>query len=231
MPDRVTPRSGGIGIGLVQAGGSTDSTLGRLYVVDRLAPGNSLQRRVELINTSNTSADVVVYAAAARMAGGRFAFAAGQTQNDLSRWTSVSRKVVRLGPGGSAFDTLTIDVPRNPSRGAHYAVVWAEVSTMSAAEGGVRLVNRTGLRLYISVGPAGGPGSNFSIVSLVAKRTGTGQPVVVAEVHNTDVRSGAVEGRPEAIAGAAEVMANCGRVETRYAAEDHVEAAAEDVVT
>ena len=48
-----------------------------------------------------------------------------------------------------------IDVPVDASAGERYAVVWAEVSAPASAAGGVTLVNRVGVRVYLSVAPGG----------------------------------------------------------------------------
>ena len=183
---QAVPPSGGIGIGLVgMPGGSDGGPLARLYVIDRLAPGTSLRRRVEIINSTKASEDVVVYAAAAKIARGGFEFAAGDSQDELSSWTSVSQDLVQLAGGTDAFDTLTIAVPHNATSGESYAVLWAQVSTARTDESGVRLVSRVGVRMYISVGPGGAPISNFAVGPLTAERSRTGQPFIVAEVHNT----------------------------------------------
>jgi hypothetical protein len=79
-------------------------------------------------------------------------------------------------------------VPRKASSGERYAVVWAQVSTPAEA-GGVRLVNRVGIRIYLSIGPGGGPSSDFSISPPVAKRSSGGQPLVVAGVQNSGRRT------------------------------------------
>ncbi len=183
---RAMPSPGGIGIGLVgQPGRAADGPLARVYVIERLAPGKSLRRRVEVINTSRAPADIAVCVAAAKMDRGSFTYAAGHGQNELSSWTMVSRDLVRLAPGADAFDTVTIDVPGNASSGRRYAVVWAQVSTMSSIDGGVNLVNRVGVRMYVSVGPVLASQSNFAIGALTAERARSGQPRIGAEVHNT----------------------------------------------
>jgi hypothetical protein len=185
MPRQSAAGPGIIGIRLVGApGGPANDPIARLYVVGRLSPGSSIQRRVEISNTTRTSADVAVYPAAASIVRGAFAFASGRGQNELSGWTSVSRGVLRLPPGGVAFDTLTVHVPGNASAGQRYAVLWAQVSAPSATAG-VNLVNRVGVRMYLSVGPGGALAPNFAIGPLSAKRSATGQPLVVAEVRNT----------------------------------------------
>jgi hypothetical protein len=75
-------------------------------------------------------------------------------------------------------------VPGSASSGERYAVLWAQVSAPSAAAG-VNLVNRVGIRMYLSIGPGGAPAPRFSIGPLTAKRSATGQPLLVAEIRNT----------------------------------------------
>jgi hypothetical protein len=182
--------AGGIGIRLVDVPAhARDDPRARLYIVDRLAPGTVIHRRVEVTNTSRSSASVTVYPAAAMIRRGTFGFAAGHAPNELTTWTSVSRGTLRLEPGGRAFDTVTITVPRDASAGERYAVIWAETAAPAPAGGGVTLVNRVGVRIYLSIGAGGGASSNFTIGSLRASRSSAGQPVVVADVHNTGGRA------------------------------------------
>jgi hypothetical protein len=96
----------------------------------------------------------------------------------------VSRDVLHLPPNTKTVETVTIDVPKDASTGERYAVVWAEVSAPAPAAGGVTLVNRVGVRMYVSIGPGGAPPSNFAIGALTGKRTTTGAPLVVATVRN-----------------------------------------------
>lgn len=183
----VTP-PGSIGIRLVDAPTSRDP-LARLYVVDALAPGTSIRRRIEISNSTGTTASVAVYPAAAGFHRGKFGFAPGHTRNELSTWTSVAPRILLLSPGTKAVDTVTINVPRNASRGERYAVIWAETSTPARAGGGVRLVNRVGVRMYLSIGPGGAARANFTIGPLGAKRSAAGVPSVVARVDNSGQRT------------------------------------------
>ena len=181
---------GSIGVRLVD--GTSDSggnPLARVYVVDRVAPGSGISRRVEISNSTSSTATVMVYAAAASLRRGRFAFAPGHTRNELSTWTSVSRRELRVPADRKAIETVTIKVPKNASAGERYAVIWAEVSTPSSVAGGVRLVNRVGVRMYVSIGPGGSGRSNFTIRSLTARRSATGQPLVGARVVNSSRRT------------------------------------------
>ena len=184
-PPRPDTGSGSVGIRLVDVSArSGNDPRERSYIVDRIAPGTTIRRRVEVSNSTRSTVEVAVYPAAARLSSGRFAFGPGHSQNEVSSWISVSRAVLRLAPGSKALETVTITVPPRASAGERYAVVWAEVSASPVAAG-VTLVNRVGVRAYLSIGPGGAPPTNFAIGSLVAKRSATGQPLVVAEVHDT----------------------------------------------
>jgi hypothetical protein len=181
------PASGAdsIGIRLIALPGTSPDALARSYVVDQLAPGASVTRTVEIDNTTSATADISVYPAGASIVGGNFSFGAGTDQDELSSWTSLSNDVVRLAPGTEATDTLTIKVPANASSGQRYAVLWAQVSSRPATAGGVKEVNRVGVRMYVSIGPGGAPPSNFAIGSLAAERSSSGTRLVVATVDNT----------------------------------------------
>jgi hypothetical protein len=179
----------GIGIRLADApatlaGDSSD----RLYIVNRLAPGATVHRRVEVENGTRSEADVTVYAAAASLSRGSFTLAPSHMQNELSSWTSVDRRMLRLQPGAAAYETVTIEVPKDASPGERYAVVWAEVSTPARATGGVTLVNRVGVRIYLSIGSGGLPAANFATSPLRAGRSATGGLFLVASVDNNGGR-------------------------------------------
>jgi hypothetical protein len=181
---------GGIGVRLVDVpADSRDDPLTGSYIVDRLTPGTSIQRRVEITNTTRSTAAVSVYPAAANLRRGNFAFAAGHSANELSSWTSVNRDVLLVPPATKQLTTVTINVPDNASAGERYAVVWAEVSAPEPDGGGVTLVNRVGVRMYVSTGTGGALPANFAIASLNAERSETGAPLVLAVVHNTGRRT------------------------------------------
>lgn len=182
--------SGSIGIRLVAVPGVAPAdSRARSYIVDRVAPGTSVERRVEISNTTASTAAVTVYPAAAGLHRGRFTFASGHSRNELSRWTSLKQSVFRLGPGTKAFVPVTINVPTNASAGERYGVIWAEVSARPLAARGVRLVNRVGVRMYVSVGSGGAPPAKFAIGRLIAKRSATGRPLVVAKIRNSGGRT------------------------------------------
>ena len=178
--------SGGIGVRLVGVPAALRADpRAQSYIIERPAPGTTIRRRVEISNSTHSTVEVAVYPAAASLRRGGFGFASGRTQNELSSWTTVSRDRLRLPAGTKAFETVTIDVPKHASIGQRYAVVWAEVSEQAPAAGGVTLVNRVGVRIYLSIGTGGAPRANFEIGSLLAKRSASGTPLVVAKLTNT----------------------------------------------
>ena len=180
---------GSIGLRLVDVPLSAgNDPRARLYIVDHLAPGTVIRRRIEVTNTTASTERILLYAAAASIVKGTFLGASGHTPNDLSTWTSVSPREPDVPAGGHVMATVTITVPRDAAPGEQYGVVWAEARSAPVTGGGVVQVNRVGIRLYLSVGPGGQPAANFTIVSLTAERS-DGHPMVLASVHNTGGRA------------------------------------------
>ena len=176
---------GGIGVRLVaDSASSSAEPLGLAYIVERLAPGSRVTRQIEISNTTDVMADIDVFPAAASIDEGRFSFAPGRTADPLSTWTTVAHSVLHVARGATAFDALTINVPKRASAGERYAVAWAEVSAPSRTQSGVRLINRVGVRMYISVGKGGMPAAEFTVGSLSAGRSANGDPLVVAKIRN-----------------------------------------------
>jgi hypothetical protein len=161
----------------------------QVYLVDHLAPGTVIHRRIEVSNTSTSPVHVVLYPAAANIAPGSFLGAAGHTRNELSTWTSVRPSASDVGADGRVTATVTVVVPRGAAPGERYGVVWAEARSTPAGGIGTTQVNRVGIRQYVSVGQGGAPASNFAIESLTAKRSPDGRPTILAAVHNTGGRA------------------------------------------
>jgi hypothetical protein len=191
-PPRQPP--GGIGMRLIARPGPVPTNpLARTYIADRVSPGTTIRRQVEVINTTHARANVAVYTAAASLTRGKFGFAANRTKNELARWTSVSRPALHLAAGKKSMETVTIKVPKMASPGERYAVVWAEVS--APPKDGVKLVNRIGIRMYLSIGPGGAPAPKFVIGKLTAQRSSSGQPLVVANIRNTGSNTISLSGK------------------------------------
>jgi hypothetical protein len=185
-PHGPTASPGSIGIRLIAAATTPPGApLANIYIVDRLAPGTTLTRRVEVDNDTKADVEVSVYPAAASVVRGSFTFAPGHDGNQLSSWASLSHTALRLAPGGEALDTITVAVPEDAPAGPQYGVLWAQVSARSTVAGGLTLVNRVGVRMYLSVGTGGAPASDFAIGSLRAEHSATGACLVVSTVHNS----------------------------------------------
>jgi hypothetical protein len=128
-----------------------------------------------------------MYAAGAQIGNGIWAPYDGARPNELSRWVSISPATLSLASLQRATVEVTIAVPNDASAAERYAVVWAQASI--PASGSVHEIARAGVRVYLSVGPGGAPPVNFGIDSLTAGRTPSGQPEVLAQVHNTGGRA------------------------------------------
>jgi hypothetical protein len=184
--------TGSFGIRLVDVPVSeaADSRAWR-YIIDYLHPGTVIRRRVLVQNRTSRVARISVYADAATITGGQFIGGAGQAQDELTTWTSVSRPVLTLRPRESATDLVTIRVPRDASRGERYAVIWAQESSrvQQSQHFAVLEVNRVGVRIYLDVGPGGPPPTKFAITSVTGGRSAGGLPEVIADVRDTGARA------------------------------------------
>lgn len=184
------PRSNGIELRLVDAPVSErlDSRAWR-YIIDHLPPGAVIHRRVQLTNTTGSTRDIALYAAAARIAKHRFQFAPARTPNELSTWIKTDKHELTLPPHTRSMVTTTTKVPDDAAPGERYAVIWAETAAKAPAAGGVAEINRVGIRVYLSVGRGNPPAAAFTIDSITALRTPDGRQAVQAQVHNTGGRA------------------------------------------
>ena len=181
---------GGIGLRLLDAPVSAkDDPRARLYIVDHLAPGTVIERRVEVTNTTDAPQEVVLYPAAASIDEGTFVGGPGRDRNDLSSWTSVTPGTATVAAAGKETALVRISVPDDAAPGEQYGVIWAEARSSQDRDGGVEQVSRVGIRLYVSVGPGGAPAADFEIEELTAGRSAEGDPTVSATVRNTGGRA------------------------------------------
>lgn len=160
-----------------------------MYIIDHVAPGTVIERRIEVTNDTRSDTAVDVYAAAADVTDGSFVGLDADTPNELSTWTSVSEPRLSLAAGEKAKVTVTIDVPDDAAPGEQYAVIWAQTTSEPTGGSGVTQVSRVGIRVYLSVGPGGEPASAFTIESFTAARSEAGTPTVQAVIHNTGGRA------------------------------------------
>jgi hypothetical protein len=179
-----------VGIRIVDAPTNrADDPRARQYIVDHLAPGTTITRRVEVSNDTTTSQAVQLYAAAGSIENGNFRFGDGRAANDLTTWTTVEPATVNPQAGAKSLATVRIAVPADASPGERYAVVWAELPAAVPAGGGIAAVNRVGVRIYLSVGGGNEPASDFNLTTFEARRDADGNPLIAAAVHNTGGRA------------------------------------------
>jgi hypothetical protein len=180
----------GIGAKLLEGpADSLDNPRAHEYVIDHVAPGTTISRKIGFSNGNSQPADLTFYAAASEIHDGAFVPGAGHAANDLTSWTTFSPTSATVPPGQTVSVTVTIAVPVDATRGERYAAALAEHASAPAAGGGVASVSRVGIRIYLSVGPGGAPTTAFSIDSMTALRDADGNPLVTAQVHNTGERA------------------------------------------
>jgi hypothetical protein len=180
----------GIGVKLLEGpADSLDNPRAHEYIIDHVAPGTTISRKIGFSNGNSQPADLTFYAAASEIHDGAFVPGAGHAANDLTSWTTFSPTSATVPPGQTVSVTVTIAVPVDATRGERYAAALAEHASAPAAGGGVASVSRVGIRIYLFVGPGGAPTTAFSIDSMTALRDADGNPLVSAHVHNTGERA------------------------------------------
>ncbi len=187
-PAAAPPQPAGIGIRLLDVPASTQGDpRARTYIIDRIAPGAEIQRRVRVENNTTETQTVRVYAGAAHIDGGAFIGEDAAATNELTSWTRLAQPEVELAPGGSTDVMVTIKVPADAAESEQYGAIWAEVR--SPANNGVVQANRVGIRVYLSVGPGNGKPADFTIGSITASRDHDGNPQLSAQVTNSGGRA------------------------------------------
>jgi hypothetical protein len=187
--------NGGIGIKLLDAPVSRrDDPRAHTYIIDYLAPGTTISRHVEVSNTASTAQSIQLYAGSASIRNATFAFGDGRSPNELTSWMSFGRTDLALPAKATAQVLVTIQVPKQASAGERYGVIWAQAAAMPSGSGGIGIVNRVGVRVYLDVGLGGEPASDFQIENLTPGRTPDGRPEVFGRVRNTGARAVDISG-------------------------------------
>jgi hypothetical protein len=183
------PPAPGLGIRLLEAPTERhDDPRARVYIIDRVPPGGGFTRRIEITNGDDTAMDVVLYPATAGIASGAFTVRDRSAPGEIPLWTTISPATAHLAPHGRAQATVTVKVPPNTAPGEYYGGAAVERPARSTPKG-VVVSLRVAIRMYLSVGPGGEPASDFTIDTLTAERSPTGEPLVLAQVHNTGGRA------------------------------------------
>ncbi|WFF03883.1 hypothetical protein [Micromonospora sp. WMMD964] len=161
----------------------------QVYIVDHLKPGTTINRRVEVRNSSGEPQEIDFYSGAASVENNAFTVPEGRTGNELSGWIRLKTATMVLDPGERRPVEVEIAVPKKASKGERYAAIWAQVTSAKERTGNVTQIHRVGIRVYLDIGPGGEPPTDFRIDGLAAE-PGTGEfPVVTAQVTNTGQRA------------------------------------------
>jgi len=118
----------------------------QLYVIDRVAPGQSISRTVEISNLGGGSKAVACYVSAAHILDGAFMGDEGATPNELTSWISLNKSSLSLSPQAKSKVSVTIKVPADAVAGERYGVIWAEVRS-GVSDSGIVAENRVGIRI------------------------------------------------------------------------------------
>ena len=189
------PEPSGIAVQLIDIPEATQQDpRARSYIVDRAAPGSTIERRIEVQNTSDQPQTVRIYPGAATIEEGVFTGGSDPAENELTSWMSVGDESVDLPPRASAKVLVTIEVPPDASETEHYGAIWAEVRSGSGDGSAVIQASRVGIRIYLSVGPGNGAPADFGISALTASKDADGIPRIAANVTNTGGRAVDVTG-------------------------------------
>ena len=184
------PEPSGVGIRLLDIPAATQNDpRARSYIVDRLAPGITIERRIQVQNKSNSAQSVRIYPGAATIKDGSFIGGNDPAVNELTTWTSINQPQLDLPAGQEADVQVTINVPADAAEDEHYGVVWAEVRSTPAKGTNIVQASRVGIRIYLSVGPGNGKPADFTITSLTTARDTDGNPQLMAKVTNTGGRA------------------------------------------
>ncbi len=157
----------------------------RAYVVRTVRPGQVFDDKLEALNLTNRPAELAVEAVDAGITADG-SFAPGSTRSAEGAWLTVTPDRVRVPPRGRAPVAVRVQVPADAEPGDHIAAVVVQRADPPRGEGNVTLVQRVGVRFYLTVtNPDGSAGSRgFELRSL----RWTGEPrgrTFEAEIANT----------------------------------------------
>lgn len=163
--------SGAVGIRLVDAPVDAADPRARAYVVERLEPGATVERRLEVWKEGAAPAEVALSVEPAAVVAGEFHIAPAVASDDLTRWARVEPPTADFTTGSRQTVLLTINVPADADPGVRYGVVWATVT--DGAAGGLQVMNRVGVRIYLSVSAGDPLGEEVPVAGTAHARLGT----------------------------------------------------------
>jgi hypothetical protein len=174
---------GSVQVSLVPSGTKTTDPRQLAYVVEHVQQGATVQRTIQVANTTDQALPIALYPDAATIAHGDLIPGPGRTENALTSWTSVTPPLLLIGPHRAQSATVTISVPATADNGEQYGVIWAQPPASSVPNGPIE-INRVGIRIYFAVGTGIAP-ADFQITGVTTARPTAHAQTVAALVHNT----------------------------------------------
>ncbi|MDX1659026.1 MAG: hypothetical protein R3343_09420 [Nitriliruptorales bacterium] len=133
------------------------------YLIHDVSPGDVLEDRVEVVNLTNAPIQLLVESVDATLnADGAFAPAGPGTRREAGAWIELERNSLEIAPLGAESVGVTITVPSTAPAGDHVAAIVVQREDPDL-QGNVRVVNRVGVRVYLTVGGGGPLSRDFSI--------------------------------------------------------------------
>ena len=160
----------------------------RIYIVDHLAPGTVIHRRVEVSNTTDSIDARRPVPRGRHHREGSFLGAAGHTPNDVSAWTSVDPGASDIPAGGRVTATVTITVPDDAPPGSSTASCGPRCARRPSPAAASPGQPRRHPPLPLG-GARRGARRRLHDRLATAERSPDGQPIVLATVHNTGGRA------------------------------------------
>ncbi|MFH8474842.1 peptidase [Streptomyces sp. NPDC018000] len=165
------------------------------YIIDHLAPGTTIHRKLEVSNDSGKPLKLQMYAGRAGIHKGRFVYPSDGGRNELARWVTLEPARLTLHPHTRARVRATIRVPRRAPEGERYGVIWAQHRSAPGKHANIAMVQRVGTRVYLDIGPGGEQPSDFRITNLIPSRDRGGLPQLRTQVRNTGARAVDITGK------------------------------------
>ncbi|WP_157041751.1 hypothetical protein [Nitriliruptor alkaliphilus] len=141
-----------LGVRLLEAPADlVDDPRAQVSIIDELAPGATIERRVRFSNGDPDEAlPVRLYATSASVVDGDFRVAEGRVEDELTGWITISAGELVLEPCSGTEVTVTIAVPADAEAGERYGLVAAEhLPAVQPDE--VVVASRIGVRTYLHV--------------------------------------------------------------------------------
>lgn len=175
-------------IELVAPDGTEDERASR-YIVDHVVPGSTLERDVTIGNDGDAPVDVELSVGGSEIVEHRLVFDDEGTgvEREIVEWAQLPRDRVTVAPRESVTVPVELVVPPDAEDGERYGVVWAAVRSTST--GAATVVNRVGVRIYLSVGDGPAPPSDFTVDLVAAGRADDGAPYLDVTLSNVGGRA------------------------------------------